>query len=161
MRLARQINWDAIGAASSLLCAVHCVLTGMAFGLISALGATFLANPTTEFAFFSLTLLAGLFAIYQGLRKHRQWWPSAFFAIGFACLVCRHLFFHQSHVHHHGETHAEPVQGVILSVIGATLLVTFHVINSVKMHRAGKCDHAVVGVHSSTAAESRDSASSI
>lgn len=131
-------DWDKLGGTASFLCAIHCVLTGVAMGLLSTLGLQFFADPKTEYTFMGIAVVAGLLAIYTGVRKHHLWWPSGLFAAGMGALIVRHVMFPHAHAHHaDGVVCCQPPAiATALSVGGGCLLVAFHVLNGWKAHHA-------------------------
>ena len=132
MKVSR-VNLDKVGAYASALCAVHCVLTGLALGLLSVAGLGFVGSPVTESIFFLVALGTGTAAMVHGIRKHGSAVPASVFAAGVACLLVSHFVFG------HG-TAEEPASfgGPLFSVIGGFCLVTFHVLN-LRLARAGQC----------------------
>lgn len=139
MKPSRTVDWDKLGGVASTLCAVHCVLTGVAMGFISAFGLEFIASTATELAFFGIALLAGLLAIRSGIKKHGDFRLSLLFIAGMALLIGRHVMFGHSHVHAGQDIHAVPLLATWMSIVGAVLLVSFHVSNSLKSHRDCPC----------------------
>lgn len=133
-----KLDWDKVGGVASSICAVHCVLTGVALGFLSAIGAEFMASHATEWAFLGLAILAGGFAIRSGIRRHGSWKPSLLFVAGLGAIVVRHLSFPHAHVHDHAGAVTvcqPPLIATVLSVGGGCLLVAFHVVNSWLSHR--------------------------
>ena len=62
---------DRLGAAGSLLCAVHCALLPVAIALLPALGLTVWGSHALELAFVVFATLLGLLSIVMGYRRHR------------------------------------------------------------------------------------------
>lgn len=139
MKPSRSVNWDKVGGTASTLCAVHCVLTGLAMGFISSFGLEFIASDALEIAFFVVAILAGLFAVRSGLAKHGDWRLAPLFGVGMALLVARHLVFGHPHAHAGSGIHAVPIAATWMSIGGATLIIAFHVINAVKSHKGCGC----------------------
>ncbi len=137
MQMRTSLNWDKVGGAASFLCAVHCVLTGVALGALSAFGLEFLASKGTEIAFLSVALIAGAFAIASGIRHHHDRRIALLFLAGLALIVARHFLFPHQHGHgnDHGHAHAAPLAATLMSVAGGLLLVGFHVVNSIRIHQ--------------------------
>lgn len=126
---------EKIGACASAICAVHCVLTGAALGLLSVAGLSFLREPWIEELFLASTALLGIWAMRHGLKRHGSWVPSLFFLAGLAIVVAKHFLF--SHEDASG-------LGVAVSLTGAASLVTFFVLNARLPHKACGCfEHTV------------------
>lgn len=121
---------ERIGACASAICAVHCVLTGAALGLLSVAGLSFLRQPWIEGAFLVSTLILGLWAMRHGLRRHGSWVPSIFFVSGLSLVVAKHFAL--------GHDTASAL-GVWISLAGAGCLVTFFVMNARLPHKACGC----------------------
>lgn len=117
MKVAR-INFDKVGAYASALCAVHCILTGLAFGVLSVVGLEFIGSPAAEAGFFFVAVGAGTLALVHGLRRHRSFWPATIFVAGMTSLLVSHFGYH------HGS-----LGGTAFSVLGGISLITFHLLN--------------------------------
>ena len=107
-----------MGATASTICAIHCFVTGVAFGLLPLIGLGFFRSLWFDIAFIGLAVLVGAFAVRQGLRKHGRLGPSALFLAGLLSIVLGHFVLGH-----------ESVLGTILSVAGGLSLVTFHILN--------------------------------
>ena len=118
---------DRLGMAASAVCAVHCVLTGFALGLLSVAGFGFLGNPIVDIGFLATAALVGGFAVWHGLKRHKNWIPAAVFVLGLSAIVFGHFVLadhgHSGAVHEHG-----PLPSVF-SAIGGLCLVGFHILN--------------------------------
>lgn len=117
MKVAR-VNFDKVGAYASAICAVHCVLTGFALGLLSVVGLEFIGSPAAEAGFFLMAVSMGTLALVHGLRRHRSLLPATIFAMGMTSLLVSHFGYH------HGS-----LGGTIFSILGGLSLISFHVLN--------------------------------
>ncbi len=135
-------NLDKIGAYASTICAVHCLLTGVALGMLSVIGLGFLGSVTSEILFIVVAVSVGVFAVVHGIRKHRSYIPSLFFVFGLVCIVLKFAAFKHTHdPAHAGHTHGPASDGWIstaLAVLGGLSLVAFHVMN-LRMTRKCGC----------------------
>lgn len=113
-------GWDQLGSIASVLCAIHCAISGFAIGLISTVGLNFLASEGAEIAFVVVTLTIGSIAIFSGYRRHHQKWPAALFGFGAFLIGISHFGFAHSH--------ENPISRVV-SILGAGALITFHFFN--------------------------------
>lgn len=127
-------NVDKVGAYASAICAVHCVLTGVALGLLSVAGLEFLNSPIAEAGFFFTAVVVGTWALVHGIRRHHSVLPAAVFAFGMGSLLVSHFVFG------HGEPGKASIGGTVFSVLGGTCLVTFHVLNQRLSHSCNTCD---------------------
>ncbi len=125
---------------ASAICAVHCLLTGAALGLLSVLGLGFLGSETAEFTFLGVTGTIGVIAIVHGVRKHHSVVPSLFFVAGLACWLVSHFVFG----HGHGNGEHTSAGGTTFAVLGGLCLVAFHLLNQRMAHSCG-CAHCTTG----------------
>jgi drug/metabolite transporter (DMT)-like permease len=114
----RRIDLDRMGAFASGACAIHCLLSGLALGVLSVVGLGFLASGTSEIIFITVTLTVGSSAVYFGFRKHRSWAPAALYAVGLSALVSSHLVLRH-----------DSLLGTVVSVLAGLCFVSFHLVN--------------------------------
>lgn len=62
---------DRLGAAGSLLCAIHCAVLPMAIAVLPSFGLASLASQGFERGFVAFATLLGLFSAVWGYRRHR------------------------------------------------------------------------------------------
>lgn len=110
---------DRFGAVASFLCAVHCALLPLIFGVLPALGLAFLANHAFEQAFVSFAIVLATTSLVFGLRRHGSYRAFWFLVPGIILLVIG-LFI--------GDDHSSTRHAVLVS-IGGTLVALSHVIN--------------------------------
>jgi hypothetical protein len=135
MKVNARVNLDKVGAVASAICAVHCLLTGLALGLLSVVGLGFIGSVVTELVFFLITVSVGITAVVHGRRKHHSVIPAWIFVSGLACLLVSHFVFG----HGHGGRDCN-LGGTLFSVLGGLSLVVFHVVNQRLQHQCG-CMH--------------------
>lgn len=136
MKVGQSLNLDRLGAFASAVCAVHCLITGVALGLLSVVGLGFLGSPQAEAGFFFTTLTIGTVALIHGRRRHHSMIPAIIFVTGLACLLISHFVFgHEGHGNRLGPT--------ILNVMGGLSLVLFHCTNQRMQHgcACSTCTH--------------------
>jgi len=136
---------DKVGAVASAVCAVHCLLTGVALGLLSVAGLGFVGSLWTDVVFLVLVLSVGATAIVHGIRKHHSAVPAAIFVTGLLMFLIGHFAFGHSHTEAATQTWG-PVRiaQVALSVLGGLCIVLFHVVNW-KMQKNCGCEHCSTG----------------
>lgn len=123
-----------------MVCAVHCLLVGVALSVLSVLGLGFLGSRTAELAFFGLAIVIGAFAIYAGYQHHRSFKPALLYLAGIALVAISHFFLGR----HDHQAAQEATLTTILSVMGGLSLVSFHVVNtklSQACHGGCHCPH--------------------
>jgi hypothetical protein len=107
---------------------VHCVLTGVALGLLSSLGLGFFGSIWMDFTFVLVAVLVGGVALWHGLKKHGSAIPAWFYVGGLASV----MFAHFEDFSHGWPVHAEHQHGLVtsvMSVVGGLCFVMFHVLN--------------------------------
>ncbi|MEZ5462340.1 MerC domain-containing protein [Dokdonella sp.] len=123
---------DRFGAFASMLCAVHCALLPVVFGVLPALGLGFLANHAYEQAFVGFAILLASVSLWFGLRKHGSYLAFLFLVPGIILLVVGVLI---------GSDHENSGHALIVS-IGGTLVAVSHLANLRLGHVHGpNCDH--------------------
>ncbi len=116
---------DRIGAIASGICAVHCLISGVALGVLSVIGLGFFGSLAVDVAFIGVACSVGTLAVVQGYRKHRSILPVTIYFSGLALIIASHAF--GGHGQTSGLAQAARVFG---AVGGGVLLVTFHFVNS-------------------------------
>jgi hypothetical protein len=140
---ASRINYDKVGAVASAVCAVHCLLTGVALGLLSVAGLGFVGSLWTDIVFLVLVLTVGATAIVHGIRKHHSVVPALIFVAGLLMFLVGHFAFGHPH-NAQQEWGPQRIAQVALSVIGGLCIVLFHVVNMRKQKACG-CNHCRTG----------------
>jgi hypothetical protein len=139
-----QVNLDKVGAYASAICAVHCLITGIALSMLSVAGLGFIGSLPAEIGFISVAVIVGSWAIVHGVRNHHSYLPALIFAFGIACIAVSH--FALPHVHSANEPlTAGHIATTVFAVLGGLSLVSFHLVNQ-KLQKGcacGKCPHKV------------------
>ena len=131
--MSSRVNLDKVGAFASAACAVHCLLSGLALGLLSVLGMGFIGSTTTDIVFLTVTLSVASIAIFTGIRRHKSLKPAMIFAGGVAAIIVSHFV-----LDHDSKDLPTRILTTTLAVAGGILLVTFHVVN-LRLQR--QCKH--------------------
>ena len=88
-----KFNWDALGIATSLLCAIHCTLLPLLMSSLPLFGINLVHNSFFEWGMIVLAFLVGGYALYHGyIRHHRAPLPVLLFSIGFVLLLLKQFF---------------------------------------------------------------------
>jgi hypothetical protein len=119
---------DGLGVAVSALCAVHCVAGAVLVG--SPALASFVADERLELALLVVALLIAATAVGSGFRRHGNPVPIALAAAALVPIALAHSI---------AWTGTWPE--VLLSVAGASMLVTGHVTNlrASRLHTESCC----------------------
>jgi hypothetical protein len=131
---------DRVGTVASAICAVHCLITGVALGLLSYVGLGFFGSVTTDLVFLGVAVLVGAVAIRHGVSKHHSYKPALIFVLGLVLIGVGHYGF--SHSHDAGES--RNVFGTIFSILGGLCFVGFHIANFL-LQRKCNCNHCSTG----------------
>lgn len=90
-----KLNWDAVGIATSILCAIHCALLPLVLTSLPLLGINIIHNGTFEWIMIGLAFLIGVYSLSHGYRKHhRSLSPVLLFSIGFFFLAAKQFTLH-------------------------------------------------------------------
>lgn len=135
--------WDKVGACASAVCAVHCLLTGVALGLLSSLGFGFFGNVWVDVGFVAVAVLVGGVALWHGVKKHGSYIPALFYVAGLVLIFAAHFedFSHGLPVH---AAHRHHPLATVLSVAGGLCFVLFHVFN-LRMQHSSNCTCPIHG----------------
>jgi len=128
----QRINYDALGIAASVACAIHCALLPIFLSSLPILGMDIINNIFFEAAMIALAAAIGFRSLRHGFRKHHHSRRAIIiFSIGITLLVLKQVWHDRQ----------------LLFLIPAILaIVTAHVINinycrkSAKDHSAS-CSH--------------------
>lgn len=126
-QMVQRINLDKVGACASAICAVHCALTGLALGLLSVMGLSFISSPIVDVIFVGTAVIVGISAVRHGIRHHKSYIPATIFALGIASIAIGHYTIFSEAAEKHGHTHGP--FATVFSVTGGVCLVLFHLLN--------------------------------
>ncbi|WP_018615094.1 MerC domain-containing protein [Segetibacter koreensis] len=88
-----KINWDALGIAASVACAIHCALLPLLFTSLPLFGINIIENKIFEIIMVIVAFAIGVYSLYHGWKKHHHnYIPLLVFSAGFILLVLK-LFF--------------------------------------------------------------------
>ncbi len=85
-----KMNWDALGIATSVACAIHCALLPLFLSSLPLFGVNIIENIRFEYFMIALAFAVGIYALYHGFKKHHHsWWPISLFSIGILFLIVK------------------------------------------------------------------------
>ena len=88
-----KINWDVMGIATSVACAIHCALLPLLFTSLPLIGIDVISNTFFEYAMIFLAFVVGVYALLHGYKKHHhQLIPIYFFTAGMLLLSGKQIF---------------------------------------------------------------------
>lgn len=85
-----KINWDRLGIAASVACAIHCAVVPLFFTSLPLFGINIVQNKGFEFMMIGVALVVGILALRHGFRwHHHRYLPMTIFIVGIAMLVAK------------------------------------------------------------------------
>lgn len=85
-----KINWDAMGIATSVACAIHCAVLPIILSSLPILGINIIHNIFFEWGMIGLAFMVGAYSLFHSYFKHhRSTAPILIFATGFIFLVLK------------------------------------------------------------------------
>lgn len=86
----KKINWDALGIATSVACAIHCALLPLFLSSLPLFGVNIIENTWFEFLMIGIAFIIGTYSLYHGRKKHHHSWrPLLLFGVGFLFLLAK------------------------------------------------------------------------
>jgi hypothetical protein len=87
-----RINYDALGIAASVACAIHCAILPLALSSLPLFGVNIINNIYFEIFMITLAFGIGIYSLWHGYRKHHhKIYPILLFAAGFALLILKQV----------------------------------------------------------------------
>lgn len=91
--MATKINWDVLGIATSLACAIHCALLPLLLTSLPLFGINIIHNIVFEWGMIALAFVVGSYSLYHGFIKHHHaLQPMLIFTVGFLLLLMKQVF---------------------------------------------------------------------
>ena len=91
--LVKKINWDALGIATSVACAIHCALLPLILTSLPLFGVNIIHNFSFELFMIGLAFSIGAYSLYHGWKKHHhRWLPFIVFVAGMISLFSKELW---------------------------------------------------------------------
>ena len=88
-----KINWDALGIATSVACAIHCAVLPIIVSSLPIFGINIIHNLFFEWGMIALAFVVGSYSLFHGyIKHHRTSIPVMIFATGFIFLVLKQFF---------------------------------------------------------------------
>ncbi|HQW84942.1 MAG TPA: MerC domain-containing protein [Ferruginibacter sp.] len=110
-----KINWDAMGIATSIACAIHCALLPVLLTSLPVFGTNIIHNPFFEWSMIALAFLVGAYSLFHGyIKHHRSFTPVLIFSLGFIFLILKQFL-----------TEYE----ILFLVIAVTFIISAHLYN--------------------------------
>ena len=110
-----KINWDGLGIATSLACAIHCLVLPLLLTSLPLFGINIIHNVFFEWGMILLAFVVGVYALVHGYKTHhKNMVPVFLFTAGFLLLITKQFFV--------------PIEGYFV-VPAVILIVSAHYLN--------------------------------
>lgn len=120
-----KINYDALGIAASVACAIHCALLPLVLTSLPVLGINIINNLWFEVFMIMLAAGIGIYSLTHGYKKHHHHKRAIYvFTLGISMLLLKQIF------------HAYQTWFLVPTVI---LIVSAHYINYRQCKKAAHC----------------------
>src|SRR5262245_43379767 len=88
-----KLNWDAVGIATSITCAIHCALLPILVTTLPVFGVNIIHNSFFEWGMIILAFAIGSYSLFHGYVKHHRLLISILiFSFGFVFLVLKQFY---------------------------------------------------------------------
>jgi hypothetical protein len=88
-----KINWDGLGIATSIACAIHCLVLPLMLTSLPLFGVNIIHNGFFEWGMILLAFGVGVYALIHGYKTHhKNIFPVILFCIGFLLLVTKQFY---------------------------------------------------------------------
>lgn len=120
-----KLNWDGLGIATSIVCAIHCGILPLIVPILPLFGVNVIHNLLFEWGMITLAFLVGSYSLLHGYNKHHHTrLPILLFLIGFLFLIAKQIFIQFE---------------IPFLSIAVVLIITAHYLNFSYCNRS-KCD---------------------
>jgi hypothetical protein len=119
-----KINWDGLGIATSIACAIHCIALPLVLTSLPLFGVNIVHNIFFEWGMIALAFCVGVYALLHGYKTHhKNMLPVWLFSAGFILLATKQFFL--------------PIENYFV-VPAVVLIISAHYTNY-KLCRKSKC----------------------
>ena len=120
-----KINYDALGIAASIACAIHCAVLPLVMTSLPIFGINIVKNTGFEFGMIILAAAIGVYSLRHGFQKHHhKKTPVMLFSIGIILLLMKQ---------------AMEEYKLILLIPAIILIITSHTLNYLNCRKANHC----------------------
>ena len=89
-----KINWDVLGIAASIGCAIHCALLPVVVTSLPIFGINIIHNSLFEWGMIALAFSIGIYSLLHGYVKHHQNYKPIIIFTGGCLFLLLKQFFH-------------------------------------------------------------------
>jgi MerC mercury resistance protein len=91
--MSTKVNWDMMGIATSVACAIHCALLPVMLTSLPLFGINIIHNSIFEWGMIGLAFVVGSYSLFHGFAKHHHSFiPIFIFTAGFIFLILKQFF---------------------------------------------------------------------
>ena len=91
--MATKVNWDFMGIATSVACAIHCALLPVIITNLPVFGINIIHNTFFEWGMIALAFIVGCYSLVHGfIRHHKNYLPFFVFFTGIIFLIAKQFF---------------------------------------------------------------------
>ena len=127
-----RINYDALGIAASVACAIHCAVLPLVLTSLPVFGTNIIDHLGFEYMMIVLAMGIGFYSLWHGYRKHHHsLMPSAIFSSGIILLFLKQIY------HEHQVLFLIPA---VLAIVVAHLL-NYRLCRKANHCHTGDCTH--------------------
>jgi 4-amino-4-deoxy-L-arabinose transferase-like glycosyltransferase len=88
-----RINYDALGIAASVACAIHCAVLPLVLSSLPLFGVNIINNVNFELIMIALAFGIGFYSLWHGYKKHHhKVYPMILFGAGISLLMLKQYF---------------------------------------------------------------------
>ena len=88
-----RLNWDALGIATSVACAIHCAILPLLMTSLPVLGMNIINHEGFENFMIFLAFVIGAYSLWHGYKKHHHnFTPVLLFCTGIVLLVAKQVW---------------------------------------------------------------------
>lgn len=92
-KMETKINWDVMGIATSIGCAIHCAFLPVIATSLPVFGINIIHNSLFEWSMIGIAFVVGSYSLVHGfLKHHHSYLPVAIFTTGFIFLILKQFF---------------------------------------------------------------------
>ncbi len=78
-----KVNWDGLGIATSIICAIHCAILPLILSSFPLFGINIIHNVFFEWLMIAIAIMVGIYSLSHGYKKHHhQMLPIIVFSVG-------------------------------------------------------------------------------
>ena len=122
--MALKLNWDALGIATSIACAIHCAVLPIILTSLPLFGINIIHNLIFEWGMIALAFVVGIYSLYHGYNKHHHSViPVLMFSIGFIFLILKQFY---------------PMAEYVFLFLAVSIIISAHYYNYRLCHKS-KC----------------------